>query len=239
MALPIALLQLASPALPIGGYSYSGGLEWAIESAQVHDEASAAQWISDALQLTIARFDAPLMLAALQTVRRAREVAEAAGQTSGAGPVMDTLRALNDAARAARETEELRLESQQMGYSLGRWLAAVCPEPQADEQVSTLLDPLTLPVAWALACDRLALDDQDALLGYCWTFLENQVMVLMKALPMGQIAAQRLLRGLHGELARAVESARTLSREDWSSAAPLLAVASSKHESQYSRLFRS
>jgi urease accessory protein len=105
--------------------------------------------------------------------------------------------------------------------------------------VATQLDPLTLPVAWALACDRLALDDEDALLGYCWTFVENQAMVLMKALPMGQIAAQRLLRGLHGELAQAIDSARALPRQDWSSAAPLLAVASSRHESQYSRLFRS
>jgi urease accessory protein len=238
MGIPIALLQLASPALPIGGYSYSGGLEWAIESGQVHDEASAAQWISDALQLTIARFDAPLMLAALRTVCAARE-ADDLDQPREAGSVMDALRALNDAARAARETEELRLESQQMGYSLGRWLAAVCPEPKADAMVATQLDPLTLPVAWALACDRLALDDEDALLGYCWTFVENQAMVLMKALPMGQIAAQRLLRGLHGELAQAIDSARALPRQDWSSAAPLLAVASSRHESQYSRLFRS
>jgi len=223
----LGLLQLASPALPIGGYSYSTGLEWGIESGRVHDEATAHDWIADALMLVVAGFDAPLMRAALLALRSDEPAATA------------RLVELNRLALAARETTELRLESEQMGHSLGRWLAAVVPEPAGDARVADRLTPLSLPVGWAIACARLDVPDRDALLGFCWGFVENQAMVLMKAVPMGQMAAQRVLR----RLAPAIESAvaRALSRPeaDWSSAAPGLAIASSRHERQYSRLFRS
>lgn len=226
--LPIALLQLASPALPIGGFSYSGGLEWAIESGQVHDAVSARTWIADALDLTLARFDVPVMLAA-------QRVIEQQGIEAG----LAELALLNATALSARETEELRLESRQMGYSLGRWLATVCPEPDADARLAQAIDTLSLPVAWALAAGRLGLDEPAAALGLLWSFVENQAMVLMKALPMGQIAAQRLLRELSPAVEQALDRALGLPREAWSSAAPLLAVASARHETQYSRLFRS
>ena len=227
----IALLQLASPALPIGGYSYSSGLEWAIETGAVRDEASAAQWIGDALMLTLASFDTPLMLAALRAMRDAPDLSSTS--------LRARLRALNDAALAARETAELRLESQQMGYSLGRWLASVMPDEAADAWIAEALDPLALPVAWAMSCHRLDLDERSAALACLWSFVENQAMVLMKALPMGQIAAQRLLRSLAPMIDQALNRAVDLPEQDWSSAAPLLAVASCRHETQYSRLFRS
>jgi urease accessory protein len=223
----LALLQLASPALPIGGYSYSTGLEWGVESGRVHDESTAHDWIEDAVTLAVAGFDAPLMLAALRALPRADAPAQA------------RLVALNRLALAARETAELRLESEQMGHSLGRWLAAVVPDPAGDAFVADRLAPLSLPVGWAIACSRLDVPEGDALLGFFWSFVENQAMVLMKAVPMGQIAAQRLLRRLAPSIEAAV--VRTLSRADadWSSAAPGLAIASARHERQYSRLFRS
>jgi urease accessory protein len=224
-----ALLQLASPALPIGGYSYSGGLEWGIDCGQVRDEAGALEWMGDALALGQASFDGPLMVAALRAARGA----------PGVDAAMDALAELNEIALAARETAELRLESQQMGYSLGRWLAAVCPQPADDALIAARLEPLSLPVGWAIAASRLALTDRDALLALFWTATENQAMVLMKAVPMGQIAAQRLLRRLGPAIDAAIERALALPRADWSSAAPLLAVASARHETQYSRLFRS
>jgi urease accessory protein len=271
----VALLQLASPALPIGGYSYSGGLEWGVDSGRVVDEASALEWIGDALALGQASFDGPLMVAALRAARRldgalapacpdgaARRV-ERAGDTAdtrisdiadgsgiddvddvtergrGAGDPFDALLELNGVALAARETSELRLESEQMGYSLGRWLAAVCPSPDDDARIAARLSPMALPVAWAIAAARLGLDERDALLAQFWTFTENQAMVLMKSVPMGQIAAQRLLRTLAPAIDAAIARALELPRADWSSAAPLLAVASARHETQYSRLFRS
>ena len=224
----VALLQLASPALPIGGYSYSGGLEWGIDCGRVRDETAAREWIADALSLTLASFEGPLVR---EAVRAARGLP--------APPAIDAQAALNETALAARETAELRQESTQMGYSLGRWLAAVCPEPDDDALLAARMSPLTLPVAWGVAAARLGLGERDALLALFWTFTENQAMVLMKAVPMGQVVAQRLLRALSPDIDAAIERAMTLPRDDWSSAAPLLAIASSRHETQYSRLFRS
>jgi urease accessory protein len=224
----IALLQLASPALPIGGYSYSTGLEWGVDSGAVRDEAGAREWIADALALSLASFEGPL----------ARDAMRAAARLPDADAA-DALVALNSAAIAARETAELRLESEQMGYSLGRWLAAVCPDAHGDALLAARLSPLAMPVAWAIAATRLGLPERDALLGLFWAFAENQAMVLMKAVPMGQIAAQRLLRALAPDLEAAVERALALPRDAWSSAAPGLAIASARHETQYSRLFRS
>ncbi|MFN9774573.1 MAG: urease accessory protein UreF [Burkholderiales bacterium] len=224
----IALLQLASPALPIGGYSYSTALEWGVDGGAVRDEAGAREWIADALGLSLASFEGPL----------AREAMRAAARWP-APDAADALESLNAAAIAARETAELRLESEQMGYSLGRWLEAVCPDPESDAWIAARLSPLALPVGWAIAATRLGLAERDALLGLFWAFAENQAMVLMKAVPMGQIAAQRLLRSLAPELEAAVERALALPREAWSSAAPGLAIASARHETQYSRLFRS
>lgn len=235
-----ALLQLASPALPIGGYSYSTGLEWGIESGQVKDEAGAREWVADALALTLARFDGPLMLAALRQARTLHPVdVQDAADSADTDERFEQLAALNAKAIAARETAELRLESQQMGYSMARWFEAVCPDPRTDARLIARLAPLSLPVAWAVAAARLALSDEDALLGFVWAFVENQVMVLMKAMPMGQIAAQRLLRSLGPEIDQAIDAALSLTEHDWSSAAPLLAIASARHETQYSRLFRS
>jgi urease accessory protein len=251
-AASVALLQLASPALPIGGYSYSTGLEWAIDSGAVRDEAGAREWIADALALGLSRFEGPLMRDAMRAVAALPDA-----------PALDALAALNAEALAARETAELRLESEQMGYSLGRWLDAVCADAEADAAIAERLrlaqggavgapderpadrpdgraaGRMSLPVAWAIAATRLGLSERDALLGLFWAFAENQAMVLMKAVPMGQIAAQRLLRAIAPELEAAVERAAALPRERWSSAAPGLAIASCRHETQYSRLFRS
>lgn len=224
----LALLQLASPALPIGGYSYSSALEWGIDSGAVRTEAQARDWIGDTIALALASFDGPLLRDAM---RAAVALPRAAAR--------EAIEALNAEAIAARETAELRLESTQMGHSLGRWLAAVCPRDDEDAWLAARLVPPALPVAWALAAVRLELDERDALLAYFWAFAENQAMVLMKAVPVGQIVAQRLLRALAPALEDALERSLALQRDDWSSAAPGLGIASARHETQYSRLFRS
>ena len=180
-----------------------------------------------ALLLGLARFEAPLLARACACI----------DETGILAP--DELVALNERAIAARETAEMRAESLQMGHSLGRWLQAVCPDPGQDDWIAQHLHPLSLPVAWALAARRMALATDEAVLSWLWSFAENQVAVLMKAMPMGQMTAQRLLRGLWPELLRAREIALQTEPALWSSALPLLAVASSRHEIQYSRLFRS
>jgi urease accessory protein len=217
----LSLLQLASPALPIGGYSYSTGLESAIEAGRVNDAETACRWIDDTLTLTVGRFEAPLLAAAL----RACEAGDGA-----------SLADLNRMALAARETTELRLESEQMGYSLVQWILQV---PGGGTLPLDTAKPVSAPAAWAMAAWRLNLPPSDAVTGYLWSFAENQVMVLIKALPMGQIQAQRLLLRLGGRVAAVAEAALHLPPQEWSNAAPGLAIASMHHEVQYSRLFRS
>lgn len=217
----IRLLQLASPALPIGGYSYSSGLESAIEFGRVSDSATAFQWIDDAMSLVLGRFDAPLLASALAACESGdhRRLAE-----------------LNRLALAGRETAELRLESEQMGYSLAQWIIQV-PGGEAFPLDPGL--PIAAAVAWAVAAWRLQLGTQEAVAGFLWSFAENQVMVLIKALPMGQIQAQRILHRLGFRIKAVSASALLLPVERWSNAAPGLVIASMAHETQYSRLFRS
>ena len=216
----VRLLQLASPALPIGGYSYSTGLESAIECGEVRDPESAFLWIDDALSLVAGRFDAPLVAAAMQACE--------------AG---DHLRIdeLNRLALAVRETAELRLESEQMGYSLMQWIDQV---PGRASQLAPAL-PVAAAVAWAIAAWRLRLGAGEAVTGFLWSFAENQVMVLIKTIPLGQIQAQRVLHRLGPRIEAVAAAALQLPAGEWSNAAPGLAIASMAHESQYSRLFRS
>ena len=221
MSALLRLLQLASPALPIGGYSYSTGLESAIESGRVADPDTAFRWIDDARARVVGRFDAPLLAAALAAC-------EAADQAALVG--------LNRMALAARETAELRLESEQMGYSLVQWILQV---PGGGPPLLDPALPVAAPVAWAMAAWRLHLPAQDAVTGFLWSFAENQVMVLIKTMPMGQIQAQRVLLRLGGRIPAVAEAALRLSPQQWSNAAPGLAIASMDHETQYSRLFRS
>jgi urease accessory protein len=217
----VRLLQLASPALPVGGFSYSSGLESAIETGLVHDAASAFDWIDDAMTLVVGRFDAPLIAAALQAC---------------AADDRPRLAELNRIALAARETAELRLESEQMGYSLVRWIAEV---PAGGALPLDCTRPVAVTVAWAMAAWRLQLAASDAVTGFLWSFAENQVIVLIKTIPMGQIQAQRVLHRLGPRIDDVATAALALPRERWSNAAPALAIASMRHETQYSRLFRS
>ena len=211
-------LQLASPALPVGGFAYSQGLERAIEDGAVVDEASAQRWIKDALTLVLARYEAPMWL----KVHRA-----------GTEGDRDRMVALDEALRAQRETAEMRAESLQMGASLLRVLPAL---GGADDAWT---GPIGYPAAFALACARLGLDATMGLTAYLWSWCENQVLVAVKTVPLGQMAGQRMLWGLHGAVERAVEIALEIPDDAIGSAGVALAITSARHEFQYSRLFRS
>ena len=219
-----ALLRLASPQLPIGGYSYSQGLEMAVEQHVVTDPPSAARWIGDQLLLNLARFEAPLLLAHCN----------AAAQNDWAA-----LMQLSEEHRASRETRELHLESRQMGYSLQQLLNGL---PELDEPARDFLQRIGEPhlaLGWALAARAWQISAQDALAAWLWSWLENQLAVLMKTLPLGQQAAQRLTSELLPLLQNAQQSASALDPEHIGSAAFGLSLASMAHERQYSRLFRS
>lgn len=221
-ALPLLqLLRLASPALPIGSYSYSQGLESAIEHGWVTDAASAGEWLADSLNGPLARYEWPLLAAAL-----------AATASSDAARLLE----LNDEWLATRESAELRAETEQTGYSLKILLLAL---PETGEQARAWLEqmtPLGLPVAYAIAAHVLGLKAEEALSASAWSWLENQIMVLMKALPMGQTAGQQLFSSLLPRLSAVLQD---LPSEPASGFAPGLAWLSMRHETQYSRLFRS
>ncbi|WP_217476208.1 urease accessory protein UreF [Stutzerimonas stutzeri] len=219
-----ALLRLASPQLPIGGYSYSQGLEMAVEQRLVHDEASASRWLGDQLLLNLARFEAPLLLAHC---------------CAAAAEDWDELEQLAARHCASRETRELRLESRQMGYSLKQLLDNL---PELDAPARTLfqrIDEPGLALGWALAARAWDISPEDALAAWLWGWLENQLAVLMKTLPLGQQAAQRLTSQLLPSLQQAQLDATVIEPERWGSAAFGLALMSMGHERQYSRLFRS
>ncbi len=219
-----ALLRLASPQLPIGGYSYSQGLEMAVEQQIVHDESSARRWLADQLLLNLARFEAPLLRAHCQ---------------AAAAEQWDELERLAGCHRASRETRELRLESRQMGYSLKQLLDNL---PELDAPARALFqrtDEPGLALGWALSARAWGISPEDALAAWLWGWLENQLAVLMKTLPLGQQAAQRLTSQLLPTLQQAQHDATTIEPEHWGSAAIGLALMSMGHERQYSRLFRS
>ena len=219
-----ALLRLASPQLPIGGYSYSQGLEMAVEHGRVTHPESAARWIGDQLLLNLARFEAPLLLAHCRAAR-----------------LQDwpTLQTLCEQQRASRETRELHQESRQMGYSLQQLLNGL---PELDAPARSFLAQQPEPhlaLGWALAARAWGISPDDALAAWLWSWLENQLAVLMKTLPLGQQAAQRMTSELTPLLQQAQHHASSLDLSHLGSAAFGLSLASMAHERQYSRLFRS
>lgn len=209
------LLQLASPALPVGAYSYSGGLEAAVEAGVVHDASSAERWIGDVLAHSVARMEAPLLLRLVQAFCEGASAQE-----------------WNDRFLASRETAELRAETVQMGYSLERLLSDLGVGQTGVEEPA-------FPTAFALAVARWEIDPANALVAYLWAWTENQVMAAVKSVPLGQTDGQRVLLSLGGRIAGIAERAAGLSDDELGNFVPGLAVLSSRHETQYSRLFRS
>ncbi|MFC5770193.1 urease accessory protein UreF [Thauera sinica] len=222
----VRLLQLASPTLPVGAYTYSQGLEWAVESGMVRSEADAAAWIGDLMEWSLARFEAPLM---------ARQLAAWAAGDDG-----EVVR-LNGDFLASRETAELRAETVQMGWSLAGLLAGLDAFAALPGWRGRLLsvDTPCFPTAWSAAAAAWQVPAGQALAAYLWAWAENQVVAAVKAVPLGQSAGQRLLAALGGGIPPLAALARDLPEARWSNYTPGLAIASSRHETQYTRLFRS
>jgi urease accessory protein len=218
------LLQLASPALPVGAYSYSQGLEAAVEARTVTDAESAGRWIGDALTLNLAKFEAPAWCR-LYGAWKARDFGE--------------VRRLNSFFAATRETAELRAETLQMGYSLRR-LCVELGEFDTDAVAALQgLEEIVFPAAFTFAATQWEIPERDALVAYLWSWLENQVMAALKAVPLGQTDGQRLLLRSGSGLSSIAEEAMAAEDATLANFAPGLAIACSRHETQYSRLFRS
>lgn len=220
----LGLLQLASPSLPVGAYSYSQGLESAIATGLVSDEASARVWIAGMLRKIVAGYEAPVLWRLLQAF--AERDANAVFRW-------------NEAFIATRDTVEARAETIQMGYSLSKLVAEW---NTADAPLITLIEQLpetSFPAAYACAATALGLPPQEALLGMLFSWAENQVLVCVKSVPLGQVAGQRLLLSLQPQLEQAWLQAQQLADHELSNWAPGLSLLFMKHEVQYSRLYRS
>ena len=219
----LQLIWLASPALPVGGFSYSEALEAAIDHEHVHDEASCAEWLADQLHLSQARGDMALMAQAIpawQTMNTAR------------------LQQLSAWVHASRETQEMRLQTEQMGRSLLDWLRIQNKAADAALQLCSELRP-TYPMTMSLALSLAHAPLEQALQAYAFGWAENMTQAALKAVPLGQVSGQKILARLAQEIPEAVQHAMALSDDERQAFCPMLAVMSARHETQYSRLFRS
>jgi len=244
----LRLIWLASPALPVGGFSYSEGLEPAVEAGLVRDEASAGEWLVQQLHGSLARSDLAVVARAVEAVR-ANDA--------------ERLAQLDDWVRRTRETSEFRQQTEQMGKSLSDWRKSVgwgdegTPPMGADGGVrfahrhptspTTPTNPTnpatpanpTYPVAFAIAAAGLDAPLRHILLAFAFAWSENMVQAAIKAVPLGQSSGQRILGRLADEIPAAVDHALALPDAQRQSFTPMLAILSAQHEIQYSRLFRS
>lgn len=217
------LMQLASPALPVGGFSYSEGMEAAVEHGLVTDEHSAQTWLIDQLHLVQSRSELPVVGQAMRAWRTHDNAA---------------LQQLNDWVMQTRETFEMRLQTEQMGRSLLIWLRNHQAADEADMQLCDSLPP-TWPLVFALALNTHAVDTREGLLTCAFGWAENVVQAAIKSVPLGQLSGQRMLAALSAEIPVAVEHALSIPDNQQQSFTPRLAILSARHETQYSRLFRS
>jgi urease accessory protein len=218
-----ALLRLASPALPVGGFSYSQGLEAAVEAGLVTDEASAKRWISDGLLLHFSKSELIIWFLQYQSL---------------VDQQTDAFIARDQRFRASRESAELLAETEQMGWSA---LQLVAPDIVSDQWVKPLLTlkPIGFPSAMAMLAWLEHIEPEAGLVGYAFSWIEAQASAAGKAIPLGQSAIQRLLRSLQIESITACQTAMQGSDDDIQTFSPGLAILSGRHEQQYTRLFRS
>jgi len=227
----LRLIWLASPALPVGGFSYSEGLEAAVEAGLVRDEASAGEWLVQQLHASLARSDLAVVARAVEAVRARDE---------------ERLAQLDAWVRQTRETSELRQQTEQMGKSLGDWMKSVgwgdegTPPMGARGGVPSSPHPTgTYPVAFAMAAAALDAPLRHILLAFAFAWSENMMQAAIKAVPLGQSSGQRILGRLAKDIPAAVDHALALPDAQRQSFTPMLAILSAQHEIQYSRLFRS
>jgi urease accessory protein len=218
------LFQIASQAMPIGGYSHSHGLEAAIESGFICDEASVQRWMMDMLSFSLASYEVPVLvdMSAAWTAER-----------------FDVLRRLNEEFLATRESAELRSATIQMGFSLRALIAALPDLPDALVQTLQRMEEPSLPCVWSGTAAAWSIGPTDSIAAYLWSWAENQVLVAMKAVPIGQSSGQRVLLAIGSLIGRLAENGTLRGGDKRSNFAPGLAILSSQHETQYSRLFRS
>lgn len=216
----LRLLQLASPTLPVGAYSYSEGLEALVAQKKIDNSEKLCYWIEQELDYGAIRIETAVMLRGYTCFQH--------GDVAG-------LNAWNAWLSAARETEELRQQSWQMGRSLFRLLSELQPELQSLQVDS----PCHYAIAFGIAAAVWNIDKRSAISGYLSSWASNLINGGVKLIPLGQTTGQQILFSLHPLLTKATETILTLQDEDLESCNFGLTLASMSHETLYSRLFRS
>ena len=222
----LQLMWLASPALPVGGFSDSEVLEAGVESGRVRSEVQARAWLLDQLHLGLARSELAVVAKAFKAWQR---------------DDLHSIVELNAWVTTTRESSELRQQTEQMGRSMVEWLKNHASDSDAARvaQLKSLAPAPTWPVAFALAAAQTGAPLREALLAFAFGWAENMVQAALKSVPLGQSAGQRMLAALASDIPAAVDRAAALMDSERQAFTPMLAILSAQHEVQYSRLFRS
>jgi urease accessory protein len=215
------LMHLVSPSLPIGSFTYSQGIEYAVECGWIDSAESLGEWVEDQLMTAIVHLDLPVL----------RRLYAAVEQSD-----LEALGTWSQFLLASRETAELRQEEINRGRALADLLVALeVPNAEAWKPVLASCQSAgfaTAAVGWGIPVE-------DAASGYTWSWLENLVLAAVKIVPLGQTQGQQLLNRLAERMPDALDRSRAIEDDRIGASNPALAIASSRHEVQYTRLFRS
>ena len=214
-------MQLSSPTLPVGAFAYSQGLESAIEHGHIRNKETLATWLTDSLTISLKMVDLPLFARLYQSWKDNDE---------------QGILKWNQNLFAQRETRELRDEDHQLGLALARLLDDLGVKQAKNLRTQNQLCFLSL---FTLAASEWGVEVEQAANGFCWSWLDNQIAAAIKLVPLGQTDGQRVLSDLLPLVPEIVKQGLVIKDDDIGASLPMMAILSSQHETQYSRLFRS
>ena len=217
----LRLMQLVSPSLPVGAFTYSQGIEWCVEAGWVKDAGTLEDWLSDLLQTSMQQMEIPVLLRMMQ--------AWSENDTA-------SLQYWCELSMASRETAELRLEERNRATALFRILSSL---DVAEIETYESIIKSSQAAGFAYASTAWDIPPHQACLGYIWSWLENLVIAAVKLVPLGQTDGQKILMNLSDRVSAVIEKAEQMTDDEVGSSSPALAIASAQHETQYTRLFRS
>jgi urease accessory protein len=218
----LRLLQLVSPALPVGAYSYSEGLETLVQSETIVDLPSLSHWLTQELYHGTIRLEAMALLNAYQAFEADNYAA---------------LSHWNDWLSALRETEEIREQSWQMGRSLTRLMLQL--QPELKPAILACGEHCNFAIAFAIAAHHWQIEPRTAVLGYLHSWIANLVNAGIRLIPLGQTQGQHLLLNLYPQMEKVVDAVLQQTENELWNCSWGLSIASMQHETLYSRLFRS